>query len=578
MLSIQSYGTITKFNLLLTSSPNPSKVGNFITISGKLTTESGTPIPQTVIHIQYSRDLLNWTRLGEKETDESGSFYLEWLPSFKAKVYLQARVGRSVAQIEHVIADYIVTADGTGDFISIQDAVNTIPLNDSVIYIKEGNYYVTKTLNLEEKSNIVLIGSGYNTKIIKKQGITFKIANVSNLVLDGFRFHHLNDEMYNTIRVEGKNDGIVIRNCWFTREAVPLNGIPVDVIYFDPTSLTKNLLIKSCYIKNAQVDAIAIKKVINGVIESNIIIDAAEHFEDYAAGVTVDMSSNITISKNHFSRTGNQTMIAINVFGSSENVTILENEILNVKRGINVNNATNIRIERNQIIDPYSIGVRVENTSKISIIHNYFETISNTNANAIVIAATTRYVTVAENIIKKTYGGIIVLGADEVVISKNEIDNAAYTLLADGWGILLDNCTNVIIENNSITRAYYFGLAVHRSPGTIIRDNIVLNSMLSGVRLWSSNNSLIFRNIIKNNGCYELLSYDRNGIDLVDSFNCTIYENSVLDDQVTKTQRYGLVEKGKSDYNLITRNDFRYNKIGAIQIVGPHTIVVDNLT
>ena len=64
----------------------------------------------------------------------------------------------------------------------------------------------------------------------------------------------------------------------------------------------------------------------------------------------------------------------------------------------------------------------------------------------------------------------------------------------------------------------------------------------------------------------------------MDSVSSTIQWNKAFDDQQTKTQLYGLGESGTSDYNLVVQNDFRWNALCGMKIVGPNTIVRDNVT
>ncbi|MFB0544974.1 MAG: nitrous oxide reductase family maturation protein NosD, partial [Asgard group archaeon] len=347
-----------------------------------------------------------------------------------------------------------------------------------------------------------------------------------------------------------------------------------DLIYFDLGGSTKNLLIKDCYLENAQIDAIAIKKVTNCIVENNTFVDSATDFYSIASGVTVDRSSNLTIRKNYFIRTGNQDMMAINVFGKSTDIIIEENEITNMLRGINIDEAENIQIRNNRIVNSCNGGIRVEDAFKVLLESNFFET---TAANRTAVFATAiRDLIIIANIIDRADSGVVVMHSSKLMVISNRIDGGAI-FASSRCGLKLYNCTEAVVSKNQIMTSCYFGLSIYISPKINVDGNIISGSKLSGIYLWSSDYSVIQSNVIQSNGRYEPSKYERNGIDIADSSNCTIQKNQVFDNQTIKTQQFGLVEKGSSDYNIILLNDLRFNAIGAMKIVGTHTVTKDNL-
>jgi len=58
----------------------------------------------------------------------------------------------------------LVAVDGSGDFETIQDAIDDLPTGGGVVYIKEGTYTITSSITITS-SNVSLIGTGYATKI-----------------------------------------------------------------------------------------------------------------------------------------------------------------------------------------------------------------------------------------------------------------------------------------------------------------------------------------------------------------------------------------------------------------------------
>ncbi len=72
----------------------------------------------------------------------------------------------------HLLAqsyDIIVALDGSGDYTSIQDAIDAVPdasINRTVIYIKNGTYNTEKLYISEDKTNITIIGESRDSTII----------------------------------------------------------------------------------------------------------------------------------------------------------------------------------------------------------------------------------------------------------------------------------------------------------------------------------------------------------------------------------------------------------------------------
>ena len=55
--------------------------------------------------------------------------------------------------------EFIVAADGTGDFLTIQEALDELGVSSGAIRVKAGDYLITTGLTLE--ANQALISSGY---------------------------------------------------------------------------------------------------------------------------------------------------------------------------------------------------------------------------------------------------------------------------------------------------------------------------------------------------------------------------------------------------------------------------------
>ena len=573
--TISSTGLVGNVYLKLWATPSPSRFNQSIRIFGNLTATAGISVSQQDIVIQCSGDSSKWTNISSTTTNGTGGFSLNLVPPLKGDIYLRALACGRQTSLRHLVADCIVAADNSGDFVDVSEAVNAMPNNGSTIYVKDGKYSLARLINLTAKSNFALIGNGYNTILEKSSGVALRIAEAVNLTLKQLHFHYLTNDAYTAIRVEGENSNIVITDNWFTRDAGSSN-IENDLIYLDETSLTENLVIRNCRFEKAQVDAIALKRVVNGVVENNTVIDASTDYVK-AAGITIDRCLNVTIRKNYFIRTGNQEMIGVSVFGNSSSVNIIDNDILNMgKLGLSIFQGVDISVENNRIVNACSIGVRAENTSRLSISYNCFEANGSSNTTGIFVTNCDD-VTVEANNVSRTENCLVVLCSSALRVSGNNMDSQIMAFASDEPAVLIHGCTSAKITNNSVAASCYFGIAVALSPKATVEKNIVFQSMLSGIWLWCSNDSAIRQNVAKNNGQYQSTTIDRYGITVADSSNCTINDNKAFDDQPSKTQLYGLIEKGTSDYNVINGNDFRNNKLGALKTSGDHTTVTNNL-
>ena len=85
-----------------------------------------------------------------------------------ALVFLIAISGSSVIGQLGVKYDFVVAKDGTGNFKTVQEAINAVPdfrKNETIIFIKKG-IYKEKLILAESKSLITFIGESKDSTII----------------------------------------------------------------------------------------------------------------------------------------------------------------------------------------------------------------------------------------------------------------------------------------------------------------------------------------------------------------------------------------------------------------------------
>ncbi len=147
---------------------------------------------------------------------------------------------------------------------------------------------------------------------------------------------------------------------------------------------------------------------------------------------------------------------------------------------------------------------------------------------------------------------ILLISGKNIIIKGISFLNSGYSAMNDFASVKLLDCHNVIIENNTITNAY-FAIHVSNSSYAVIRNNKISGSPLSeqltgnGIHLWKSNNALIENNVVTGH---------RDGIYFEFVTGSTIRNN-----MSEKNIRYGLHFMFSND-DTYTSNTFSSNGAG----------------
>ncbi|WP_163407201.1 pectinesterase family protein [Flavobacterium ajazii] len=130
--------------------------------------------------------------------------------------------------------DIVVAKDGTGNYTTVQAAVNAAPANSSArttIYIKNGSYYEVITVP-SNKTNLTFIGqsstgtiltyNNYASKINPATGAAYGTSNSASTFINGAGFYALNLTFANSsgpvgqaVAVRSTADKAVFKNCRF---------------------------------------------------------------------------------------------------------------------------------------------------------------------------------------------------------------------------------------------------------------------------------------------------------------------------------------------------------------------------
>lgn len=149
----------------------------------------------------------------------------------------------------------VVAVDGSGNFKSIQEAINSVPDNQSArttIFVKNGVYH-EKVMVSSSKLNISLIGesaertiitnSDYNPKIVGRDTITTWSSYTFAVDAEGFvgkniTFENASGRVGQAVAVRVMSDRVIFKNCRFLGNQDTLFAHGIGRMYF-----------KNCYIE-----------------------------------------------------------------------------------------------------------------------------------------------------------------------------------------------------------------------------------------------------------------------------------------------------------------------------------------
>ena len=109
-------------------------------------------------------------------------------------------------------ATIVVSLDGTGDTDNIQDAVDMLPSEGGAVYIKEGNYTITKAIDLTS-DNITLAGASASTIITTTVADYLIDISGDNIIIEKIKF--IGNKTSPQYIYNRSGDNITIRDCYF---------------------------------------------------------------------------------------------------------------------------------------------------------------------------------------------------------------------------------------------------------------------------------------------------------------------------------------------------------------------------
>ncbi len=262
-----------------------------------------------------------------------------------------------------------------------------------------------------------------------------------------------------------------------------------------------------------------------------------------AMGVSLDSSNNNTVVNNDFST---NSLCGVYVDSSDGNV-VLNNTLSSNSDGISIWYSTGNSITKNKVSMSdnfgltliYSVGITISNNSLIeSGIGVWGSSLEHWNTHTIVTTNT--------------------VNGKPVYYWKNATGG---TIPSDAGEVILANCTDVIVENQNLSKGSV-GVLLGFSSSNLIRNNTVLNGKVHGIQLRYSGNNTITSNIASFNNVH--------GIDLEEANGNTVANNTA-----SSNNRHG-ISLGSSNWNTITHNDVSKNQYGIRASFSNRNRIVNN--
>ncbi|UCD92566.1 MAG: right-handed parallel beta-helix repeat-containing protein [Methanobacteriota archaeon] len=441
---------------------------------------------------------------------------------------------------------------GTGplNYTTIQEAVNDAMWWDTV-YVYSGTYYEQVTINI----GISLVGEDRNTTIINGSGVGRVIYVTSDWVtIRGFTITN-SSLFYSGIELDH------VMNCQISENNISHNGAGIVIWSSDLITITGNIISNNTFgpgiwgmVSNS--DTITNNDVYlndgGGIFlaHSNWTTFRNNNVSFNMAGIGTDSSHHATFAGNNITSNKNEGIL----LAYSSYITVEWNNLSDNGKGFYLWETDNCLISNNNASNNRGDGLTSLTSYDNNIADNNF---SLSGRHGIDLAGSFRGIVTNNTIFSPNNYGLFLWGSQYIIVTKNTMGGAGVqigtgsgmiahwnTHLIDtsntvngkpvhywknvtsgtvplGAGqVILANCTNVIIHNQSTVDSSTGILIGFTSNSTIVDNNISENSW-HGLSLQHSDSNTIFSNNISSNNWY--------GIHLFISNSNRVYHNDFID-------------------------------------------------
>lgn len=354
-----------------------------------------------------------------------------------------------------------VAKDGSGDYRSIQEAINSAS-KDDIIYVKPGVYEE----HIDFKDGIILQGAGKeSTKIkFKRCWRSRNVLSCTNVVIDA--------ENINSGKIEG-----------FTVDCSGTGPNESGTICFGVKS--SKLTISNNIITGATGSGIKVNGDSDPLIGGNIIRN------NQKAGIDIFAGAKGTIQNNKIYGNGLAGIAA----RKNADPLIQHNVIKDNKAGVVVYEGSDPLIENNSIRANQQSGIFIHTHGKGVIRDNEIYE----NGHSGISVAEGSDPLIRGNIIRANNGGIVLYNKAKGSIANNQIFGNAYS------GIDVEN-SDPLIKNNTIVFNQLDGIWAYAKAMPVIKNNIIAQNKAYGINILgysygvSGNPKVSFNNVWGNYG------------------------------------------------------------------------------
>ncbi len=400
--------------------------------------------------------------------------------------------------------------------------------------LRDGNLYAF-TENVAgsiviEKSNVIIDGKDFSLlsdadalTIEKQNNITLRNLSVVAASGTGMMLNLVSGLTVQNVTLYGERAGIRARNV--TGSVFVDNRIEANVEYGLALSFSPDNVVVNNTIVTHMIDAVNCGYSQNNLFGGNTITYEPSQFL-LATGIQFDGSTNCALTENHIR---GFPIAGINL-QSSNNNTVAQNDVMNCSDGIRVGMDSNHNnLTSNYVGNCNGKGISLDSSQGNLLRRNQL----NSNGQNLAVSSYT-----AAGWLNDIDGSNWV-DLKPVVYWVNEAGKVVPSYVGC---IILVNCTNITVQNQSFTGAGDAVLMVYTQNSTITGNFASENST---IRLYGSSENHIAENVFANN--------DR-GLQL--EFSC--FNNLISDNNFT-ANNYG-ISLSSSSSNTITQNNFTNNQ------------------
>ena len=288
-------------------------------------------------------------------------------------------------------------------------------------------------------------------------------------------------------------------------------------------------------------------------ITRNRIANTSDSCISIGSGGTY-VSTNIVVTDNLCYKPG---AYGLDVFGLVDDLTVSDNHFVGATLGGVQGNISGAyypfdgTFNNNEILDGGSVGFGWNGASSGTLVIN------------------------GGKISRNASTGLNVGQAADVTVTGVEISSNA------GNGAQFASLLRLTFSGNTVYNNTGHGLRLDDVKGAAVTGNLLSDGSNSGIYALGLLNSVISSNVVKNFGKAGNASFNYgiqigNGSAITASSNNVVSVNRCFDDQGTKTQDFGIVSTGNSDYNMFVMNITTGNKTGGLSLAGTHNRLTTN--